>query len=206
MGTRSQINVAGACVAMMIALPVSAHHAMDSALPATLFQGMASGLAHPVIGPDHLLFIIALGAACYFFQRGAGTILSFIAATLGGTVIHLYQATLPFSDAWVAVSLVLLGALFLAGAKVLRSDAVLVLFALSGIVHGYAYGEAIVGAEPTPLLAYLVGFTLVQAAIASAGYALAHYAARAKPTFSGTRAVGTALSIAGVMFLALAFV
>ena len=38
--------------------------------------------------------------------------------------------------------------------------------------HGYAYGEAIVGAQPTPLVAYLVGFTLVQGLIAIAASAL----------------------------------
>jgi len=36
------------------------------------------------------------------------------------------------------------------------------LSAVTGLFHGYAYGEAIFGAEMTPLLAYLTGFTVVQ--------------------------------------------
>ena len=76
------------------------------------------------------------------------------------------------------MSLVALGILFFRSHGFLRSKAALGMFALSGIAHGYAYGEAIVGAEPTPLVAYLVGFTLVQLAIVSAGYAIARHAER----------------------------
>ncbi len=40
--------------------------------------------------------------------------------------------------------------------------------AVSGLFHGYAYGEAIIGATTVPLLAYLFGFTLIQWIIALA--------------------------------------
>ena len=46
------------------------------------------------------------------------------------------------------------------------------LFALFGVYHGYAYGEAIVGAEQTPLLSYLLGFAVTQYAIIAGGVAL----------------------------------
>ena len=38
-----------------------------------------------------------------------------------------------------------------------------------GILHGYAYGESIVGAETTPLLAYLVGFAVIQYGLIAGG-------------------------------------
>ena len=45
------------------------------------------------------------------------------------------------------------------------------LFAIAGLFHGWAYGASIVGAEPTPLIAYLAGFSLIQYAIAAgSGY------------------------------------
>jgi urease accessory protein len=44
--------------------------------------------------------------------------------------------------------------------------------AVAGILHGHAYAESIFGAEPAPLVAYLVGFSLIQLAIASAAYFL----------------------------------
>ena len=40
------------------------------------------------------------------------------------------------------------------------------LAALAGLFHGWAYGAAVVGAEATPLLAYLAGFGVTQLLIA----------------------------------------
>jgi urease accessory protein len=44
---------------------------------------------------------------------------------------------------------------------------------LAGILHGHAYAETIFGAEPAPLAAYLIGFSLVQLGVAAAAF-LAH--------------------------------
>ena len=44
-----------------------------------------------------------------------------------------------------------------------------VLFAVAGLFHGYAYGEAIVGAETAPLAAYFLGFALIQFVLTPAG-------------------------------------
>jgi len=192
-----------ATAALVLAPSAHAHHAMGSATPGNLVEGFASGLAHPVIGLDHFVFVLAIGVACYYFGRRARTIAAFIAGTIAGTVVHLYKATLPYPDVWVALSLVALGILFFRTHDFLKSRAALGMFALSGIAHGYAYGEAIVGAEPAPVVAYLVGFTLVQLAIVSAGYAIARHAQRRGLGLRAAAAVGGALSVAGVAFLAL---
>jgi urease accessory protein len=70
-----------ALTALLSLLPRAAyaHHAMDYEAPAHLLEGFVSGLAHPVIGLDHLLFVIAIGAACYFFGRRAASPALFIA-------------------------------------------------------------------------------------------------------------------------------
>jgi urease accessory protein len=39
-------------------------------------------------------------------------------------------------------------------------------FTLAGLFHGMAYAEAVIGAEMGPIVAYLLGFSLIQAAIA----------------------------------------
>ncbi len=203
-----RLNLSASLVAAAAALqvpPALAHHAMDNAIPASAFQGFVSGIAHPVIGLDHLLFVLTVGAACYFFGRRAETIAVFILATLAGTVLHLYEVTLPYPDAWVALTLVLLGVLFTTGVQFLRSRAALALFGFAGIVHGYAYGEAIMGAEPTPLYAYLLGFTVMQLCIAGLGYALTRYAERTKPALGTARAVSGVVSIAGVALLVASF-
>lgn len=182
-----------------------AHHAMDNALPATAMQGLLSGLAHPIVGIDHLLFVLAIGATCYYFGRRAGAVAAFLGAAVAGTVVHLYRATLPYPDAWVALTLVALGVLIWRAAPMLRSNAVTAFFALAGIAHGYAYGESIVGAEQTPLFAYLAGYTLAQVLVVLAGYGLARLADRKRSSPIGARAVGGALSVAGVAFLLLGF-
>ena len=193
-----------ACAAALPAL-AHAHHAMDNALPSTALQGLLSGLAHPVIGLDHLFFVLAIGATCFYFGQRAGAIAGFLAAALAGTVLHLYSANLPYAEAWVALSLVVLGVLLAVAAPVLRSRAMPAFFALAGIAHGYAYGEAIVGAEQTPLFAYLAGYTLAQLLVVFAGYAVARYAAARRPSTTGVRVAGGVLSIAGAAFLVLAF-
>jgi len=192
---------------VLVAFPLQAHahHAMDNVLPGTALEGLISGLAHPVIGLDHFVFVLAIGVACYCFGQRAAAVAGFIAAAVAGTVLHLYKASLPYPDAWVALSVLALGLLMLRAAPFLKGRAAPLFFALCGLAHGYAYGESIVGAEPTPLFAYLAGYTVVQVAVVMAGYALARYASRRAAPAVATTAAGAALSVAGTAFLVLSF-
>ncbi|MEQ1775092.1 MAG: HupE/UreJ family protein [Burkholderiales bacterium] len=191
--------------AITVALPAAAHHPMGGATPGTLLEGLLSGFGHPIIGFDHLLFIVAIGIACYCFGQRIATLAMFLLGALAGTLLHLRLPDVPYADAWVAASLIVLGALFFRRSDFLKSKAAIVLFALSGIAHGYAYGEAIVGAEATPLLAYLTGFTLVQFAIALCGFAVARYVTSKKPGFEFLKAAGGALAATGAGFLVFTF-
>jgi urease accessory protein len=161
-----------ATAAALAAGPALAHHAMDGALPASFAQGLLSGLGHPVIGPDHLAAVVAAGLIAAALGATVLLPLAFVLASLAGVGLHVALLPLPAAETLVALSVVALGALLLArrlpGAATLAA-----LFAGAGLLHGYAYGEAIVGAEPTPLLAYLLGLALVQAAIAAGALALA---------------------------------
>ena len=192
--------IAATCAALH-PLYAQAHHAMGGTLPGTVFEGLLSGLAHPVIGLDHLVFGLALGAACYYFGRRVIGIGAFLIAALVGTMLHVQQATLPYAELWVAASLLVLGVAVLWAAPALRGIAVPIFFAAAGVVHGYAYGESIVGAEQGPLLAYLVGFTAVQSVIALTAYALARHADRIHRSAAALRTVGGVASVAGVAFL-----
>ncbi len=195
---------------LTLALPAAAHHPMGGAMPGTLLEGLLSGFGHPVIGLDHLLFIIAVGAACYCFGRRIATIAAFLLSAAAGTLLHLQAPAVPYADAWVAASLIVLGVLFFRRSGFLKRRAALVLFAASGVAHGYAYGEAILGAEATPLLAYLGGFTLMQFTLALGGYAIARYLTRRlvtrQPEFVFFKAAGGLLAATGTGFLALSLV
>jgi urease accessory protein len=196
----------GGPAALLLAPSAHAHHAMEYGTPATAVDGLLSGIAHPVIGFDHLLFVLALGAACYLFGQRRLSAAAFLTAAMGGTLVHVYGVGLIHFDVWVAASLLAFGLILIAARGVLRSPAAPVLFAAAGAVHGYAYGEAIVGAETTPLVAYLAGFTLVQMAIAAAGFALARYVAGVKPRALAFRSASVLLVVGGCGALVLALV
>lgn len=203
------MNMKSACqvfalAASALALPAAAHHPMGGTTPSNLVEGLLSGLGHPIIGVDHLLFMLAAGVAAFYSGQRARMVVALLAGALAGTLAHVQWPGLPYHDVPVALSLVLLGVLMIRRDAFLHRPAAALLFALSGVAHGYAYGEAIVGAETTPLAAYLVGFTVIQCAIALGAFLLAHFFSARKPGFDVLHAAGTTLAAAGAGFLFLA--
>jgi urease accessory protein len=156
-----------AAAAALAAGPALAHHAMGGKTPSTLVQGLLSGLGHPIIGIDHLAFIVAVGLVSGLVGSALLLPALFIAGTIGGCAWHVLGLGLPFSEILIAASLIA-AAVIVAARLRLPTAALALLFAASGLVHGYAYGESIVGAEPTPLAAYIAGFGIVQLAVAVA--------------------------------------
>lgn len=151
--------------ALMATAPVQAHHALGGRLPGNAWEGFYSGLAHPIIGIDHLLFVLAVGLLASRYRQGWLIPLSFIAAMLAGAAIRLVHWDLPQAELWVSASVLAVGVL-LALPRTLALIWLPVLAGLAGLFHGYAYGESIVGAEMNPLWAYLLGLGLIQGAIA----------------------------------------
>jgi urease accessory protein len=147
--------------------PALAHHPMGGQLPSTFAQGLLSGFGHPIIGLDHLAFVVGVGMAALLLKRRYLLPLAFVGATALGVVLHLSLVDLPVVEPVIAFSVLLIG-LGLVRGKSLPVIAAAALFAIAGIFHGYAYGESIVGAEQTPLIAYFVGFCLIQYTIAIA--------------------------------------
>jgi urease accessory protein len=144
--------------------PASAHHVMDGKMPSTFGEGLLSGLGHPVIGPDQLAFLIAVGIAVGAGGLSLALPLVFVAASALGVALHVGGMNLPGSELIVAASVILAGVL-LARGRALPLAAWVSLFGIAGLAHGYAYGESIFGAEPTPLLAYLLGLVVIQSAL-----------------------------------------
>ena len=142
-----------------------AHHPMGGKTPSNAMEGLLSGIGHPIIGVDHLAFIVAVGIAAVLVGSRFLSPLAFIIATLAGTALHLASVSLPVVEVAIAVSLVVLGAVVFMGRKI-PATALAALFTVAGLFHGFAYGEAIFGAESTPLVTYLVGFGVTQYLIA----------------------------------------
>jgi urease accessory protein len=183
-----------------------AHHPMDGATPTTFWQGFLSGIGHPVIGIDHLAFILTVGLLAFSLRASAARLIlpaAFALATVAGALAHVQAAALPWSETVIALSVLLGGLLVLARVEL----SVLVLSVAAGgfgVFHGYAYGEAIIGAEPTPLLAYLASFALMQfALIAGIAFGLAALARRVEraPVLLG-RGGGVLATATGSLLLA----
>ena len=155
---------------VLTAAPASAHHVMDGGLPSTFAQGLLSGLGHPVIGLDHLAFLIAVGVAVGAGGLNLALPVLFVAASAFGVGIHVGGFELPGAELIVAASVVIVGLLVASGREVPLAGWA-ALFGFAGLAHGYAYGESIFGAEPTPLGAYLLGLVVIQSAL-SLGVAL----------------------------------
>lgn len=152
---------------LLVTLPPSAlgHHPMGGETPQTLAQGLLSGLGHPIIELDHFLFVIGFaGLLGLTSRRALGPMGLFLVLTMAGSVICVRGANLPLVEAGVLISSLILG-LALIIQRLERPHLNWFLASIAGLCHGYAYGEAVIGAETTPILSYLVGFTLIQAII-----------------------------------------
>jgi urease accessory protein len=182
-----------------------AHHPTGGMTPATFADGLLSGLAHPVIGPDHLVMLLLIGAYCGAYRQGFGPLVSFALTASIGCLAHAARLDLPHVETGIAVSLLVLGVAACAISKSSRVTTAAVLGAV-GLLHGYAYGEAIVGAETSPLVAYLLGLSVVQLGVASLlMYAAAPREDRAvmpRP-ISLVRVVGIGSALVGIVVLTL---
>lgn len=190
-------------VALLLAAGASsahAHHAMDYQLPATALEGLLSGLAHPVIGVDHLLFIIGASVLAAQLRRGFALPLFFIVASILAAASRVGVVSGEMSELWVAGSLVVLGAVMFAMREPARG-LVAGLFIVTGAFHGYALAAAIVGAERAPLFAYFAGLTVIQCAIALSAWATAMWLKAHRPQLSIQRLVGAVVGATGLFFV-----
>ncbi len=160
-----------ALASSLVAEPALAHHVMGGEMPVTFLQGLLSGLGHPIIGLDHLAAVVAVGCLAAGQRRGVLLVLGYVVAMMIGAAAHIGEATVTGAEYFVAASVIALG-LLLVRPGALRLDVVTALFACAGLVHGYALGESIAGAEATPLYAYFIGLAVVQSAIALGALAL----------------------------------
>jgi len=149
---------------LLAATPAAAHHVMGGKMPSTLGEGLLSGLGHPVIGPDHLAFLVAVGIAVGVGGLNLALPIMFVAFSAIGVALHVNGIEFPAAELIVASSVILAGLLLTRGRSV-SLGAWAALFGIAGLAHGYAYGESIYGAEPTPLFAYLAGLVVIQSAL-----------------------------------------
>ena len=182
------------------ATPALAHHPLGGLEMSTFAHGLLSGAGHPVLGFDHLFFVIAMGVMAAFTGRVFTAPLAYIAAMVAGVLMTTYGLTLPLAEAVIAASLLIVGALVLTGRSI-GAPLALTLFAGFGLFHGSAFGGAMASAEASAasvvLPGYLLGLAAVQYAIALAAALLtrrvADSAGAIQPRLAGAVVAGVGL-------------
>lgn len=191
----------GSVSVFIAATPVLAHHAMGGQVPVNSVQGFLSGLAHPVIGLDHLAFVVTVGLLAATKRQGIWIPIAFVLLAMLGTGLHVMSVALPAVELWISGSILLFGIL-LSLQSSLSTSLVAGLAAMAGLFHGYAYGEAIFGAEMSSFLAYLIGFSVIQLVIALAAFFVAHRLLKRQPAPSSIiRSIGLVICGVGIAFL-----
>jgi urease accessory protein len=185
-------------LAAFAAEPAFAHHVMGGKTPETFMQGLLSGLGHPIIGLDHFAAVVAIGCLAAAHRAGAMLVPGYVIAMMLGVALHLQGATVPAAEILVALTVLGLGGVLL-WQRQISAAAALALFALVGLIHGYALGESIFGAEKTPLAAYLLGLAIIQALIALGAMVIVRAAAKradlVMPRLIGAGVAGVGLAI-----------
>jgi urease accessory protein len=130
--------------------------------------GAIMGVAHPLLGPDHLLAMLGIGM--WAAQRGGSALwslpLTCLAALALGGAFGASMGTLPGIDALIALTVVVLGTAIAIDAR-LPTAAGLAAAVLFGAMHGVAHGaEAPTG---TSLWLYGAGFVAASGALHAAG-------------------------------------
>jgi urease accessory protein len=133
--------------------------------------GLVHGFVHPFGGVDHFLAMIAIGMLAYQLGgRALWLVPSVFVLVMGlGGVIGVAKMQLPYVEAMIAMSIVVLGAAIAFGIRppVALAAAVAGLFA---VFHGYAHGAEMPAAGSAAT--YAAGFMAATALLHMFGIAL----------------------------------
>lgn len=165
-------------------------------------HGFLHGFAHPLGGLDHVLTMVAVGTfAVTLGGRALWAVpLSFLAFMLVGGGLGFAGIPVPFVEAGIALSIVVLGV-----AVAIRAEwpvaAAMGLVALFATFHGHAHGTEMPLAASG--LSYALGFVAASGLLHLAGIGLGFAASRSGALTSHrvTQAGGAAVALAGVVIL-----
>ncbi len=196
------------CAMLLLALqPMAAyaHHPTGGLMPTSFLHGFLSGIGHPVLGADHFAFVVGIGLLAAIGGFGLVLPVLFVVAMVAGLGLHLAGMDIPYAEALLALSVLAIGVAVARGPERRLPWLGAGLFALAGVLHGFAFAESVVGAEPTPIAAYILGLALVQLTIAALAWQVSRAVPGGNPMMSpvGVRVMGVAIAAVGVVFLAL---
>lgn len=159
--------------------------------------GFATGLAHPILGADHLLAMLAVGlwsgfALSRHVWRGAA---AFLAAMAVGAALGLQGGPSALVEAGILASVVVFGLLTIFAHPGLSRGLTAGAFAaIAGfaLFHGYAHAAEAAGT----VAPYVAGFLLATAALHMTGIVLARAVASRVPL---RWSIGGAIAVSGAV-------
>jgi urease accessory protein len=158
--------------ALVAAGPAAAHTGLGA------HDSFADGFAHPLLGLDHVLAMVAVGlwAALVGGRALFAWPLAFVGVMVVGAVVGFTGLALPGLEAAIALSVAVLGLAvgFRAKLPVLGGAALCGAFAFA---HGFAHGAEL--PQGAAVSAYVAGFVLATAVLHAAGLGLGAVFARA---------------------------
>ena len=182
-----------AALLLLAVTDVSAHSAEG------LAGGFLSGLMHPVLGPDHVIAMVAVGLWGAFLGKPAIWLLPIVfpmVMAFGGA-LGVAGIPVPAVETGIAVSAIVLGAMVAFAARPPIWVAAVIVGAFA-IFHGHAHGTELPGAANP--LAYSLGFVIATGLLHLCGIAfgaLAHWPAGKV----AVRAGGGLIALGGFAFL-----
>lgn len=161
--------------------------------------GLLSGFMHPIAGLDHVTAMVAVGILGAFLGRPAIWVLPVVfplVMALGG-VLGLVGIPIPYIEAGIAASSIVLGLMILFALKPPLWIASIIVAAFA-VFHGHAHGTELPKAANA--LSYSVGFVVSTGLLHLAGIGIGELI-RWPVGQIVARAAGGAIALAGVGFL-----
>lgn len=177
-----------------------AHHPLQGRAMETFGHGLLSGIGHPLLGFDHLFFIVAMGLGAALCRPRAGLISAYLVAMAGGCLLRMAMPAVPLNEWLIAASLLVVGGM-LALVRLPGAGSLGLLFAVFGLCHGLAFGDSIATAEALAggrvVAGYLAGLVFIQWLVAW----LAGAGAMRQRTDTGVRLAGAMVAGVGLFLL-----
>lgn len=182
---------------------VFAHHPLNGLPMETMAHGFLSGLGHPILGFDHLFFVVLVGIASVFTAQRYLTPMIYILAMLLGCFVASAGVLLPARELMISLSLLIVGGIVCSG-RDLTPAMWLFMFAGFGLFHGSAFGETLAtqeaGFEIVVLIGYLSGLAIMQTIIATAaGWTCINLCKSGEPNAFQMRLTGAMVAGAGLL-------
>ena len=165
-------------------------------------SGIWHGFSHPVGGIDHVLAMVAVGILAY--QLGGRALwlvpATFVTVMALGGALGMAGASLPYLEAGIALSVVILGAVIALAIKT-PVAAAMAMVGVFAIFHGFAHGAEM--PANTSGAMYAAGFMLGTALLHISGLALGFLIGRIGEARGPliVRGTGALTAIAGLLLL-----